>query len=812
MTTRYRQNSDRLKPLAFLLALVSSSLLAQTQKPTPPDADLVTLSPFEVKTEPNRGYSASETMSGSRVKTPIADLPYTVNVLTSEFFSDFGLFTLSDNLTQIGNFTGLDIGGNFNLRGFSSSNQLRDGFFRLGRYGSSNIDRLEIIKGSNAAIYGRTSPGGMVNFISKQPKAEAKQTLIFNYGDYGTQRTTLEATGPVFQSVLGKTNFVLTGSLYQRKFDQEYARDRNQEYYFAADHVFGDGSKVFFSAEYFLQLRHSPLAAIPLVTDQKGTATTTDDVAVGYALNLGKYNAFGPVTELNRGNISYTGIYEKKFNSIFSARFSGNYSRARRWDYNFNTAWGSISINPAVATTAVSTLRGATPNRGRIYEDTGGFQGDLLAQYRTNGGAIEHRTLLTFDLNDYYRWDPTRSYAGATDPDIIAWNTARRVILDANLNPVSAISYFPKRSQESPGEVQTRNTKRRTTVTGGLLRQQSAFFQGRLLAFAGVRYDSVRYRHHDNLASATANTADYALFRTYDPTYTTGKLIEKKFTQLKPNTGLNFKVTQNFRVYASYSQSFFVAQGDNPVDIADPTYKSERADGYDYGFKGSFLDNRLNYTVSGFYARRENVSVTDLVESPLGSGNFVTQTRRDGNQLVRGFEGDLNWLITDELSFLVSYGHVHSIYTDFGAASPLAIGRSVAFMAPYNGSVSLKYAPLRHGLKGFSANVGVTFVGSTPTELPNAGDVYTTTSTGARNLTSSTYQWRLSAPSYNLWSAGARYSFAAGPNYTHTVALNVNNVFDKFYLRAGAAAANRLLGEKRAFYLTYTLSHKGTKF
>jgi hypothetical protein len=70
----------------------------------------------------------------------------------------------------------------------------------------------------------------------------------------------------------------------------------------------------------------------------------------------------------------------------------------------------------------------------------------------------------------------------------------------------------------------------------------------------------------------------------------------------------------------------------------------------------------------------------------------------------------------------------------------------------------------------------------------------------------------LSAPSYNLWSAGARYSFAAGPNYTHTVALNVNNVFDKFYLRAGAAAANRLLGEKRAFYLTYTLSHKGTKF
>jgi len=796
--------------LALCALLFSARLIAQSAQPTDPET--IKLSAFEVKTEANRGYTAAETMSGSRVKTQIADLPYTVNVLTSEFFSDFGIFTLSDNVTQIGNFTGLDIGGNFNLRGFSSSNQLRDGFFRLGRYGSSNIDRMEIIKGSNAAIYGRTSPGGMVNFISKQPKAEEKQTLLYNYGDYGTQRVTLESTGPLLKGVSGRTNYVLTASHYQRKFDQAYATDRNQEYYLAVDHVFADGSKVFVSIEYFLQLRHAPLAAIPLVIDQKGTAATTDDVAIGYALNLGKYNAFGPVTELNRGNISYTAIYEKKLNSIFSARVSANNSRARRWDYNYNTAWGSVSINPPVATTAISSLRGATPNRGRIYEDTGGFQADLLAEYRTLDQKIDHRTLITFDLNDYYRWDPTRSYAGATDPDIIAWSAARRVILDANFNPIGPIAYFPKRSQESPGEVQTRNTKRHTTVMGGLIRHQSALFQGRLLAFAGIRYDLVRYRHHDNLASATANTADYALFKSYDPTYTTGKLIAKEFSQLKPNTGVNYKITSNLRAYASYSQSFFVAQGDNPVDIADPTYKSERADGYDYGFKGSFLNERLNYTVSGFYARRENVSVTDLVETPQGSGNYVTTTRRDGNQLVRGFEGDLNWLMTDELSFLASYGHVHTIYTDYGTAFPAAIGRSVTFMPPYNGSVSLKYSPRRGSLKGFSANVGVTFVGSTPTELPNAGDVYTTTSAGKRVVTSSTGQWSLRAPSYNLWSFGARYALAARSNYMHTFAVNMNNVFNKQYLRAGASNATRLLGENRAVFFTYTLSHKGSKF
>ncbi len=118
--------------LAALGLLVSTSLFAQTAA-TPPADETVTLSPFSVSTSADRGYNVSESMTGSRVKTQIIDLPYTVNVMTSEFLEDFGLFELADNVTHISGFTGLDVGGNFVLRGFTSSNQLRDGFFRLGR-------------------------------------------------------------------------------------------------------------------------------------------------------------------------------------------------------------------------------------------------------------------------------------------------------------------------------------------------------------------------------------------------------------------------------------------------------------------------------------------------------------------------------------------------------------------------------------------------------------------------------------------------------------------------------------------------------
>ena len=158
---------------ALALLGLAAGLRAQTAPAAAPKKpeEVLQLSEFNVKADEERGYVASETMTGSRVATKIIDLPYQVNVLTSEFLEDFGVFELADNVTFIGGFSGLDVGGGFTLRGFGATSQLRDGFYRLGRYGASNVDRIEIIKGPNAAIYGRTSPGGMMNMISKSPKS-----------------------------------------------------------------------------------------------------------------------------------------------------------------------------------------------------------------------------------------------------------------------------------------------------------------------------------------------------------------------------------------------------------------------------------------------------------------------------------------------------------------------------------------------------------------------------------------------------------------------------------------------------------------
>lgn len=795
-------------PLLLCAALASAS--AQTPAAPPAAAarasqEVVTLSEFSVTAESDRGYVASETLTGTRVRTPIIDLPYTVNVLTSEFFEDFAMFELGDNVTQIGSFTGLDIGGGFNLRGFGSTSQLRDGFYRLGRYGSSNIDRMEIIKGSNAAIYGRTSPGGMINMISKQPRDHASQQLTLTYGDYRTRRGVLESTGPLARTRFGRTNYILTLSQLERGFDQlgeDFARNRNNEAYLALKHTFNDGSSLFLSAEYFHQTRHAPPSSAPVVIDNKGTTdaannTSRDDVALGYAKNLAGYNAFGPNSELNRGNTGFTAVYEKRLSSSLTGRIAGNYYRARRWDYNQNTGWGGITYNATGGATP-SSSRGNTPNKGLIFEDGGGMQSDLLSRYQL--GSVKNQTLVTVDINDYYRYDPTYNYGNAaTNADLIAWNNnpGRVIDLTRDYSPAEPVAYFPRWFQWGQ-EVISRKTKRRTTSWGGLLRHQSNFLNDRLLAFAGARFDRVEFRHRDFLTPRS--TAPGGAFNDLPVTYAPGQLVRRTVEELKPNAGVNYKLVGNLRVFVNYSESYFVNQTDNVDAIAEADYKSEVADGWDYGFKGEFLDGRLTFTASGFYANRNNVRVTENIEIPPGSGTFLQINRRDGDQLVRGAELDITWRVSPEFNTGLSYGRVHSIYTDFGTANPQAKYRKVQNVSPQNGGAYLKWMPTG-ALKNFSANLGVTYVAATRTEGPTSGDLVVTQN-GQRVVLSSNRAWALEVPSFTLWNAGARYTFRSSNRFAHTAALNVNNIFDRDYLKV-----NKQLGERRAFYFTYTLAY-----
>jgi len=208
---------------AALVALTTSALVAQNAPDSPTTAAEapVVLTPFSVSASQDKGYRASNSVSGSRIDTPIKDLPFALQAFTADFITDINPHELFDIVrfspgvtTRSGDFTGGN-SGNFSIRGFpTGANPLRNGFAGPPLIDSVNIARVEVVKGPASFLYGQLSPGGLVNIITKKPLAIRQTTVRQEFGSDEYLRTQLDTTGP-----LGNTNvFYRVAGAWQNDF------------------------------------------------------------------------------------------------------------------------------------------------------------------------------------------------------------------------------------------------------------------------------------------------------------------------------------------------------------------------------------------------------------------------------------------------------------------------------------------------------------------------------------------------------------------------------------------------------------------
>ena len=216
-------------PRGFRLLLALSSFLglwgvnAFAQEASEDESEIYVLSPFEIDESTDSGYFASNAISGTRVSAEIQDIPLSIEVLTSEFIEDTGSTDLRESLRysagvllqsqndalNADSFSG--IGGvnspegvtdnktetSFKVRGFVTDNVLRNGFRRQFATDSVNIDRIEVIRGPSALLYGIGNFGGLVNYVAKKPLFEPFQNYTFSIGSDSLYRATADVTGPI---------------------------------------------------------------------------------------------------------------------------------------------------------------------------------------------------------------------------------------------------------------------------------------------------------------------------------------------------------------------------------------------------------------------------------------------------------------------------------------------------------------------------------------------------------------------------------------------------------------------------------------
>ncbi len=209
----------------FLVCSVLSvcGLVSYAQEATEEEeANVYELSPFEVSTDGDRGYYASNSISGSRINVALQDMPMPIEVITSEFIEDTGAVDLRDSLRYSAgvildsqndagaNLTGVP-GGVHNgagatanitnttikLRGFVTESALRAGYRRQHGSDSVNIDRVEVVRGPNSLLYGIGNFGGIVNYLPKRPLDTPTTQTNVMIGNDGFYRATLDDTRPI---------------------------------------------------------------------------------------------------------------------------------------------------------------------------------------------------------------------------------------------------------------------------------------------------------------------------------------------------------------------------------------------------------------------------------------------------------------------------------------------------------------------------------------------------------------------------------------------------------------------------------------
>jgi iron complex outermembrane receptor protein len=109
-------------------------------------------------------------------------------------------WTFAGGVSKQNNFGGLTL-YEYSVRGFTTSEFYKDGFSANRGYPSTpdvaNIERIEVLKGPAASLYGRGDPGGTVNIITKKPQPEAFTTLHTSAGSRDRYRTSLDVNTPL---------------------------------------------------------------------------------------------------------------------------------------------------------------------------------------------------------------------------------------------------------------------------------------------------------------------------------------------------------------------------------------------------------------------------------------------------------------------------------------------------------------------------------------------------------------------------------------------------------------------------------------
>jgi len=627
------------------LVLATLHLKAQTA-PNPPNElagglsnEVTTLPTFDVGASSNHGYTSDQTTTGTRIASNLRDLPFSVSTVTSDFINDFAAFEFNDQVSNITSLAISEVQGQYVLRGFPITTQLVDGFRRLGLIDSVNIDRIDVIKGPAASIYGYIQPGGVVNITTKKPLETPEAGVAVFGGDYGFYRAQGYASGPMDKANKWFYRVDLADesrdyqqmfkslSRYYGAFQVLYKPDDNTSLNLKIDDTFQHehrGNQLIYIKDASSTI--DPYRIFPSGAD-KGQNETISSYYLGLAYPNNPYNAAlynfnnsGPEEFNDRGMQSGTLTFEHRFNDVFSLRegfnvFSRSYERLYVDGLNYSI--------PAAAITGQAPEHDYEPQRNLAN------QIDLTAKFTT--GPVSNQVLLTVDFS--------QETDRIQDLRMDATNAALQPV--STLNPNAPNWAFTTYKQDPAlYDSAQANTWDRVDDYGLFLNEHASMFEDRLNLVAGVRLDTV-----------DTDFKDYAAYNYFTGVFSEADLSKRVPYTLSHQIGVSYRIVDPLTFFANQSNSFNPQP--NYVAGSGALSPNTTSKGFEYGAKVSMSDS-LAFTLTHYEVYQYNS--TYQVTTTEGAAS-VTDYINIAKQVSRGDEFELSWNPTKDFQLITSYSY-----------------------------------------------------------------------------------------------------------------------------------------------------------
>jgi iron complex outermembrane recepter protein len=162
----------------------------------------------ETAKSPVNGVVAKRTTAGSKTDTPIMEIPQGISVVTSDQIEKTGATTVPEALRYTPGVRAETFGADtrndwFLIRGFTEQEtgyyldglQLFSTAFATWKLEPWGLDRIEIIRGPSAVLYGGGNPGGLINAVSKHPGPGIENSISTGIDEYGNAYVATDLNG-----------------------------------------------------------------------------------------------------------------------------------------------------------------------------------------------------------------------------------------------------------------------------------------------------------------------------------------------------------------------------------------------------------------------------------------------------------------------------------------------------------------------------------------------------------------------------------------------------------------------------------------